>query len=220
MKKIVFLVAGGQIRDLTFLRSKLSELNPSEIICADSGAGHVYGIGITPQVIVGDMDSLTPVMLDYFRERGSRIIRYPETKDGTDTQLALEYAFGMAPDEIYVFGAFGSRIDHVMANISLLVLGAKKGIHTKLIDEWCEAFVVDRQSVIDGEIGQTVSLLPFSDVVTGITLDGFEYPLKNGVMEIGKPYGISNRLTATRGVISISKGCLLVIRYFKEGVFP
>ena len=220
MKKVLFVVAGGQIKDLAFFRSKLSEVNPSEIICADSGASHVYGIGIVPQVIIGDMDSLTPVMLDYFRERGSRIIRYPETKEETDTQLALEYAFSMAPDEIYVFGAFGSRIDHVMGNISLLVLGAKKGIHTKLIDEWCEAFVVTHNCVIDGEIGQTVSLLPFSDVVTGITLDGFEYLLENGVMEIGRPYGISNRLTATSGVISVSTGCLLVIRYFKEGVFP
>ena len=220
MKKVLFVVAGGQIKNPAFFRSKLSEVNPSEIICADSGASHVYGIGIVPQVIIGDMDSLTPVMQGYFRERGSRIIRYPETKDETDTQLALEYAFSMAPDEIYVFGAFGSRIDHVMANISLLVLGAKKGIHTKLIDEWCEAFVVDRECVIDGEIGQTVSLFPISDAVTGINLDGFEYSLNDGVMETGRPYGISNRLTAVRGVISVSTGCLLVIRYFKEGVFP
>ena len=217
MKKIVFLVTGGQIRDLIFLRSKLSELNPSEIICADSGARHLYAIGIIPQFIIGDMDSITPAMLDHFRERGSRIVKYPEAKDETDTQLALEYAISLAPDEIYVFGAFGTRIDHVLGNISLLILSAKKGIHTKLIDEWCEAFVVDRECVIDGEIGQTVSLLPISDAVTGINLDGFEYSLNDGVMETGRSYGISNRLTAARGVISVSTGCLLVIRYFKAG---
>ncbi len=220
MKKILFVVAGGQIRDLSFFQSKLLELNPSGIICADSGAGHLYSLGVIPQVIIGDMDSLTPEMLDYFRGQGCKIIKYPEAKDETDTQLALEYAFGMDADEIYLFGAVGTRIDHTLANISLLVHGAKKGVNVRFIDEWCEAFIVSREYVIDGEIGQTVSLLPFSDVVKGITLDGFEYPLKNGVMEIGRPYGISNRLTATKGVISVSAGYLLVIRYFKVGVLP
>ena len=220
MKKVLFVVAGGQIRDLSFFQSKLLEFKPSGIICADSGAGHLYPIGVIPQVIVGDMDSLSPEALDYFKEQGCKIIRSPEAKDETDTQLALEYAFEMAPDEIYLFGAVGSRIDHTLANISLLVPGVKKGIHIKLIDEWCEAFIVSHEYVVDGEIGQTVSLLPFSDVVKGITLDGFEYPLKNGVMEMGRPYGISNRLTAKRGVISVSSGYLLVIRYFKVGVLP
>ncbi len=220
MKKNVFVVAGGQIRDLAFFGSKVSELNPSVIICADSGAGHLYSIGLIPDIIIGDMDSLTEDLQSYFEEKGSRFIRYPEAKDETDTQLALEHAFGMAPDEIYVFGAFGSRIDHVIANISLLVSGAKKGARIKLIDEWCEAFIVMNECVIEGETGQTVSLLPASDAVTGITLDGFEYPLKNGTMEAGKPYGISNKLTAARGIISVSTGCLLVIRYLKAGVLP
>jgi thiamine pyrophosphokinase len=220
MKKVLFIVAGGQIKDLSFFKSKLLELNPSGIICADSGAGHLYSLGIIPQAIIGDMDSLMPEMLDYFREQGCKIIRYPEAKDGTDTQLALEYASGMDADEIYLFGAIGTRIDHTLANISLLVHSAKKGMNVRIIDEWCEASIVSRDYVIDGETGQTVSILPFSDVVKGITLDGFEYPLKNGVMEMGIPYGISNRLTAARGVISVSTGYLLVIRYFKVGVLP
>ncbi len=215
MKKVVFVVAGGQIKDTAFFQSKIIELNPAAIICADSGAGHLYSIGVIPDAIIGDMDSLTREMQNYFEERGSRLFRYSQAKDETDTQLALEYAMDMAPDEIYIFGAFGSRIDHVMANISLLVLGVKRGMHVKLIDELCEAFVVDRECVIDGEIGQTVSLLPLSDEVTGITIEGFEYPLVEGTMEIGKPYGISNRLTAARGVVSVGTGHLLAIRYFR-----
>ncbi|MEN6321490.1 MAG: thiamine diphosphokinase [Syntrophaceae bacterium] len=220
MKKIVFILTGGQIRDLTFLQSKVAELNPIEIICADSGADHAYAIGIVPQVIIGDMDSLRPAILEYCKEQGSRIIRYPEAKEETDTQLALEYAINLAPDEVYVFGAFGSRIDHVLGNMSLMIFGAKKGMQVKLVDEWCEAFVITDGCVIDGEIGQTVSLLPFSDVVTGITLDGFEYPLHNGMMEMGQPYGISNRLAAARAVISIHSGFLLVVRYFDARNLP
>jgi thiamine pyrophosphokinase len=220
MKKVLLVVAGGEIRDTAFLRSKIYELKPAEIICADSGAGYLHAIGLVPHVIIGDMDSLSPGMLEHFTERGSRIIRFPEGKNETDTQLALEYAFDAVPDEIYVFGAFGTRIDHTLANVSLLALGVKKGIQVKFIDEWCETFVVDRESTIEGEPGQTVSLLPLSDTVTGITIEGFEYPLNDGMMEIGVPYGVSNRLIAARGVISVKSGHLLVIRYFKAGDLP
>lgn len=220
MKKTLFVVTGGEIRDLSFFRSKVLELKPDGIICADSGAGHLYTVGLVPEVIIGDMDSLSPELLNHFKEQGSRIISYPEAKDETDTQLALDYALGMAPDDIYIFGACGSRIDHTLANLSLLVSGLKKDITIKLIDEWCEVFLVDGRYVVKGEVGQTVSLLPFSDTVTGITLEGFEYPLKNGVMEIGKPYGVSNRLNSTKGIITTCSGCLLVVRYLKTGLFP
>ncbi|MGZ3578618.1 MAG: thiamine diphosphokinase [Syntrophales bacterium] len=220
MNKIILVVAGGEIRDLAFFRSKIYELKPAEIICADSGAAYLRAIDMVPNVIIGDMDSLSPDMLEYFKERGSRIIRLPEDKNETDTQLALECAFDVVPDEIYVFGAFGTRIDHTLANVSLLALGLKKGVQIKLIDEWCETFVVSHECAIEGEPGQTVSLLPLSDMVTGITVDGFEYPLNDRTMEIGTPYGISNRLVAAKGIISVKTGHLLVIRYFKAGVLP
>jgi thiamine pyrophosphokinase len=220
MNKVILVVAGGEIRDLAFFRSKISELRPSEIICADSGAGYLRAIGMVPHVIIGDMDSLSPGMLEYFKERGSRIIRFPEDKNETDTQLALEYAFGLTPDEIFVFGAFGTRIDHTLANVSLLALGLKKGVQIRLIDEWCETFVVSNECAVEGEPGQTVSLLPLSDMVTGITVDGFEYLLNDRTMEIGTPYGVSNRLVAAKGIISVKTGHLLVIRYFKAGVLP
>jgi thiamine pyrophosphokinase len=104
--------------------------------------------------------------------------------------------------------------------MSLMIYGAKRGMNIKFMDEWCEAFVVGGRYVVDGEAGQTVSVLPVSDVVEGITLNGFEFPLENGVMEMGVPYGISNRLIADRGTISVGTGYLLVIRYFKVGALP
>jgi len=219
-KRIVFVISGGQIRNLTYIQAKLKAHAWAEVICADGGAHHLHSLGLIPDAIIGDMDSLSSDEEKYFEERGSRIIRYPEEKDETDTQLAIEYALEMNPEEIWIFGALGGRIDHTLANISLLVLGAKRGIKTKLIDEWCEVSVVTGSCVIEGEAGQTVSLLPLSSVVTGITLEGFEYALKDGTMEIGDPYGVSNRLREARGVISVDSGYLLVVRYFKAGVFP
>ncbi len=220
LKKIVFVIAGGEFGDPAFFQRKKVELNPASIICADGGARHLYGIGLVPDVIIGDLDSLDPEMRLYYQDRGSRIIRHPEAKDETDTQLALDYAIGIAPDEIYIFGACGTRIDHTLANLSLLISGLKQNIRIKLIDEWCEIFIVTGDCVIEGESGQTVSLLPFSDRVTGITLYGFEYPLENGIMEAGNTYGVSNRLNSSTGIITVDSGRLLVVSYFRAGVLP
>ncbi|MDO8784581.1 MAG: thiamine diphosphokinase [Syntrophales bacterium] len=219
-KKMVFVVSGGQARDLALLHANLKVHAGAEIICADGGARHLRSCGLIPDVIIGDMDSLDHDEEEYFEEMGSKIIRYPREKEETDTQLALEYALEMNPKEIWIFGALGGRLDHAMANVSLLVPGTERGIRIKLVDEWCEVFVVTASCVIEGKPGQTVSLLPLSSAVTGITLEGFEYPLQDGTMEIGRPYGMSNRLIEARGVISVASGYLLVVRYFKAGVFP
>ena len=129
-------------------------------------------------------------------------------------------AFEMTPSEVWIWGALGYRIDHILANISLLVQGIRQGIDVRLIDTWCEVFLVNRRMVLEGEVGQTVSLLPFGGEVSGITLTGFEYPLTKALMEVGSPYGISNRLTERRGIIEVDAGVLLAVRYFRPGVFP
>jgi thiamine pyrophosphokinase len=219
-KNVVFVVAGGEFGDPAFFLRKKTQMNPKGIICADGGARHLYEIDLIPDVIIGDLDSLDPEIQRYCQDRGSRIIRHPAAKDETDTQLALDYAIEIAPDEIYVFGACGTRIDHTLANISLLVSGLKQNIPIKLIDEWCEIFIVTGNCIIEGEAGQTVSLIPFSERVAGITLKGFEYPLENGFMEAGKPYGISNRLNSSAGIVTVGSGQLLVVNFFRPGVLP
>jgi thiamine pyrophosphokinase len=220
MKKVVFVVSGGDLGDLIFLRKQAETAAPLAVICADGGARHLDAAGIIPDLIVGDMDSLDSESLGYYEAKGCRIIRHLRQKDETDTELALHEAFRMEPAEVWIWGALGHRVDHALANISLLALGKQKGIEVKLIDEWCEVFLIDRRTVIAGEAGQTVSLFPFAGPAAGITLTGFEFPLRSAVMEIGRPYGVSNRLMADQGVIEVDSGCLLGVRYFRPGIFP
>ena len=212
MGRIVFVIANGVMGDAGFLDGEIRHAGTPVLICTDGAAERVREIGRVPDLIVGDMDSVDRTTLAYFEQKGSRIIRHPVHKDETDTQLALECAFEMEPEGIRIFGALGGRIDHAMANISLLVMCTQRGVDTKIVDRDCELFVVGGSCVIDGRKGETVSLLPLSSDVRGITLDGFEYPLSGAVMEVGRPYGISNRLTRTRGTISVESGYLLVIR--------
>jgi thiamine pyrophosphokinase len=212
----MFIVAGGPLVDLLFLRQRILEVNPSEVICADGGSRHVLALGMTPQMVIGDMDSLPPEMLDNLLESGCRILRYPARKDQTDTELALRYTLDQKPEEIEIYGALGGRIDHTLANISLLIMAAREGIKTRIIDETTELFVVSEGAEIRGTPEDIVSLFPLTTKVKGITLEGFEYPLQKATMAIGKPYGISNRLLGNRGAVSVSAGYLLVVKSREE----
>lgn len=220
MKRVVFVICGGPIGELDFLQTERERHQPVCLICADSGARHLYVLGLTPDLIVGDMDSLNGELQRDFVGQGSRIMRYPEAKDETDSQLALEMAFMMMPDEIRIYGALGARIDHTLANLTLLTAAADRGIETRLVDQWCEIFLVRQKAAVEGEIGQTVSLFAFGADVTGVTLEGFEYPLRNATITLSRPVGVSNRLTAAQGIISVGSGDLLAVRYFKAGHFP
>ena len=215
MKRRIFIISNGIINDPEFIREKLGETNAPIIICADGAARYLRSLDIAPEFIIGDMDSIDDDTMRYFDKRKTTILTYPGNKDETDTQLALEYALKLKPDEIFIFGALGGRIDHSLANITLLIMGVKQGVDVKIIDEICELFIVNQQGVVKGKAGDTVSLLPLSSEVAGITLEGFEYPLSDGVMEIGVPYGISNRLIDKKGIITVKSGYLLVIRNFK-----
>jgi thiamine pyrophosphokinase len=220
MGKVVFVISGGELGDPAFLKECAEKVRPQAVICADGGTRHIGDAGIVPDLIVGDMDSLDPELLRRYEASGTRIVRHPPAKDETDTELALAEAFRMAPTDVWIWGALGHRIDHSLANISLLVQGRQRGIAVKLIDEWCELFLIDRRTAIDGEAGQTVSLLPFGGPAAGVTLTGFEYPLTGALLELGRPLGVSNRLTGGKGVVEVASGCLIAVRYFRPGFFP
>ena len=215
MKSTVCIISGGTITDKAFVKKMLNRESNAVIVCADSGARHCEALGVIPSVIIGDMDSIDEELLSVYEAKGSKILRYPKSKNETDTELALIHAFSMMPHRIHIVGALGSRIDHGLANISLLVAGIERGIDIRILDNGCELFAVSESAVITGAHGQTVSLLSLTEETTGITLAGFEYPLANARMAQGHPYGISNRLIGSEGRISVKTGCLLVIHYIQ-----
>ncbi|MDA8125556.1 MAG: thiamine diphosphokinase [Deltaproteobacteria bacterium] len=220
MTRTIFIMAGGILGDPAFFQTQATQAAPAAVICADGGARHLAALGIVPDLIVGDMDSLDRERLDTYEAKGVRIIRHPRAKNETDTELALQEAFALAPAEVWIWGALGHRVDHSLANCALLAQGEERGIEVKLIDGWCEVLLVRGRRVLVGEKGQTVSLLPFMGKAAGITLSGFEYSLKGAVMEIGHPYGISNCLAGPEGIVEVESGCLLAVRYFRPGRFP
>ena len=220
MSQIVNIVSGGRLGDQSFFQKRIAQMENCLIICCDGGVRHLWKTGIKPDVIIGDMDSIDPASLASYSTSGIKIIKYPAKKDFTDTELALDYALSLKPEAIFIWGALGGRIDHTLANVFLLCKGQEKGIRTYLVDEYGEAFVLDKEATFINETGKTVSLLALSPEVTGITLSGFLYPLKEETLIMGESRGISNVINDARASINIRQGKLLVIRYWQKDFFP
>ena len=220
MHQKIFIISGGHLGDPIFFKKKMAEIGNTLIIACDGGVRHLQKLGIEPVVIVGDMDSIEPSQPASYSAEGVKIIKYPANKDFTDTELALDYALNLKPTAIYIWGALGGRIDHALANVFLLRKGQKAGIKTYLIDEYCEAFVVDKEAAFVDAKGVTVSLFAFSSKVEGLSLSGFVYPLQDAVLTMGESLGVSNIINDVHAKISVRTGNLLVIRYWQKDVFP
>jgi len=216
----VIIISDGNFGDPIFFKKKIAEIENTLLIACDGGVRHLQKLGIKPNVIIGDMDSIDSSQLASYSAEGVQIIQYPANKDFTDTELALDYALNLKPTAIYIWGALGGRLDHTLANVFLLSKGQKAGIKTYLIDEYCEAFIVDREAAFVDAKGVTVSLFALSPKVEGLSLSGFAYPLKDAVLTMGESLGVSNIINEVHAKISVRVGNLLVIRYWQKDVFP
>lgn len=220
MHQNIIIVSGGRLGNVDFFLKKVEQMGDRLLICCDGGARHLAGLGMVPDVLVGDMDSIEPSQLADYERQGVKIIKHPVNKDFTDTALALDYALSQKPAAIYIWGSQGGRIDHALANIFLLIKGKEAGIKTCLMDEYCESFVPDGEAVLTDAAGCLVSLIALSSRVEGITLHGFLYPLNDEALIMSESRGISNIIQADRATIRIRSGNLLVIRYWQKNVFP
>jgi thiamine pyrophosphokinase len=220
MQPYTVIVSGGRLGDPDFFRTQIESLAGRLLVGCDGGVRHLRRAGFRPDVLLGDMDSLPAAWAAEYEQAGVKILRYPPDKDFTDTALALDYAIGQRSRRIDLWGALGGRIDHALANISLLIRGREARIFTRIVDEFAELFVADAETVIEDAAGCLVSLLALSPQAAGVTLEGFQYPLDQEALFAAESRGISNCITASRAVIRVAAGHLLVIRYWHRDVFP
>ena len=184
-------------------------------IAADGGARHLEALGLTPDVIVGDLDSIDPSLLAQLRGQGAAVEKHPAAKDATDLELAFERAVRDGAREILLFGAVGGRLDQTLAN--LLILAQQNWTVPLAIVEGDQLARVLRgcQSVtLTGPTGGYVSAVALSEEVTGVTYQGLEYPLENATLRLGSTRGVSNTLASSPAQISIESGILLVTQQF------
>ena len=176
------------------------------LIAADGGAKYLLDIGLTPQVIIGDMDSIGPDM--WKNDSGIEYIRYPAVKDKSDAELAVEYALEHGYEQVILIAATGGRLDHILGNIAL-VTGYPGRV--AILDGASTLVAVDRSEkcVLHGRIGSVVSLMPFSLDALKVRTKGLKYPLRDECL-LSATHGLSNELSQAEACICVSDGILLV----------
>ena len=189
-----------------------SILQPGDVvIAADGGARQALDLGVTPEIVIGDFDSLAEAEVQVLSGLGVQFQRYPSAKDETDLELALLYALKAGHSPIIILGAFGGRLDQALGNIALLSDPALSGVDIRLEDGLTEAFFVRDTAEIHGAPGDTVSFIPWGGPVEGVTTSGLAYPLRDEPLFPFRTRSISNQMLAQTASVSLRTGLLLCV---------
>ncbi|MFM2031741.1 MAG: hypothetical protein RLZZ297_506 [Chloroflexota bacterium] len=181
------------------------------VIAADGGGIVLAEQGLTPDLLIGDLDSISSDALAFFAQQQTEIRRFPRAKDETDLELALIAAVERGATHIDVFCVLGGRWDHTFATIALLTLPLLAELTTIIYADGQTLQVVRSSAVVHGHIGDVVSLLPLTPAVHGITTDGLAYPLADAPLYYEHSRGVSNELVSPTAHVSIREGLLLLI---------
>ncbi len=209
MRAILFV--NGDISDWARVRDLL--LEDDYLVAADGGARHCLALGRVPHVVVGDLDSLDADIVAALVAQGVAIERHPVSKDKTDLELALERALRDGAHDIVMVGALGSRLDQSLANILLLARRPWPARLRVLVGhEIAEVVRGGETLTLDAPPGSTVSLLPLSRRVSGVTYRGLLYPLEEATLFLGSTRAISNEVCESPATVRVGRGVALVVQ--------
>ncbi len=201
------IVAGGEA-DLTQLKNEIELGLHDLLIAADSGADHIIDAGFMPDIIIGDLDSVSADR----KKLASQIIEYPAEKDFTDAEAAFDKAVSSGASDIIIYGATGRRLDHFMGNLSLLIKSDNLGISCCIADRHNRICLISSSVTLHRAdcFGKYISIIPIDDNVN-ITLTGFKYPLLNYHLTRDNALGVSNELATDTAEITLNSGRILLI---------
>ena len=214
--KDTIIVSGGNIHKdfaLDFLKKNKTE--NTCLIAADRGVEFFMGTDLEPDVAVGDFDSLSAEGAKYMETlKHTEIRRLKPEKDDSDTQSAANYAIEQGTERIMILGATGNRIDHLMANFGLLMLGKTKQVQIVLVDAYNYMSLIESGMILKKEeqFGKYVSLFPIEGEVTGLTLKDFKYPLNSYTLKVeDSGLTVSNEISDPEAEVTFETGKLLMI---------
>lgn len=211
------IVADGDVPAGVLGHPLLAAAEPQLVVAADGGALKAEALGLRVDVVVGDLDSLTPADVARLEAGGSEVLRHPAAKNESDTELALLEARRRGARVMFVIGALGGdRFDHALANVLLLGLPALADCEVVLLDAAGSVRALNGNGPasleVEGRPGDVVSLLPLSTRVEGVSTKGLAYPLSDEPLAQGPARGLSNVLLGERATISLRAGRLAVIQ--------
>lgn len=186
------------------------------VIAADGGARHALALGMIPSAIIGDLDSLSASEVRDFADMDVHILRFPQTKDETDLELALGYALRAGHSPIIIIAALGGRLDHLLGNLATLTSPEALQADVRLDDGLTEAFFVTGKAFIHGKPGDTVSFIAWGAPAEGVSTDGLVYPLHKETLYPYRTRSISNQMLAETAKVSLKSGLILCVHIRKK----
>ncbi len=209
MRAVIF--ANGR---LEHPRDAFNLIQPDDlVIAADGGARHCRTMGITPEWLVGDLDSLNQDEVRELKELGVEIINYSRDKDFTDLELAFLQARDAGATEIVVLGGFGDRWDMTISNLLLSTKSEFRELSVRLVDGPQETAIIrgGGEMTFSGQRGDVLSLIPLHQEAVGVNLTGLEYNLDDDSLPVGTTKGISNVFVNDSATVSLKQGLLLCV---------
>jgi thiamine pyrophosphokinase len=209
--RVAVVVAGGGPPAVDAVSLGDLGATPPYVVAADSGLEHVAALGLAPDLVVGDMDSVAAATLDAARGAGVPVERHPRAKDATDLDLALDAALAVGPDRIVVVTGPGDRFDHALA-VGLTVAAPR--LAAVAVEAWvgrAHLWVVRRHAVLRGRAGALLSLLPVHGAARGVTTAGLRFPLRDEDLPAGTSRGVSNEWVDDVATVEVRDGVLLAV---------
>lgn len=213
MNKRTVIVSGGLLEDefaLPILRSEETEF----VIGVDKGLEFLHRHEIKPDYIVGDFDSVSKELVNYYREKVNVPIReFNPVKDASDTELALRLCIGLNRKEIWILGGTGNRIDHLWANVQCLQIALEAGADARIVDRHNQIRLIDREITLKKKeaFGPYFSLFPLELPVDELTIRGAKYPLKNHFLKPTDSLCVSNEFEEEEVTISFVYGKVILM---------
>lgn len=210
------IISGGSI-DIDFACNYLKNHSFDHIIAVDGGLESAMKMNLVPGYIVGDFDTVSKDILDSYRTNPNILFRqFNPEKDFTDTHSAINLAIELGTLSITVLGGIGSRMDHSLANIQLLQMPLEQGIEAVIINSnnRIRLLGVKRKEIeLKKSEYKYVSIIPMSECITGLTLTGMKYPLRNYEMYIEQAIslGVSNEIIEEPAVVKLKSGKIVLI---------
>ena len=176
------------------------------VIAADGGLEKLNHAGISPDLVMGDFDSLAS------NPEGDNVLLFPKDKNDTDTLLAIKEALKRGYEKIYISGGIGGRLDHTIANIQSLIFANKLGAEAYLCGDGEIVTVINGRKAEFSETCQGyISVFCLGESCIGVNIDGLKYSVNGASLSNMFPIGVSNEFIGKRAVISAENGMLALI---------
>lgn len=213
MSKRAVIISGGTLYE-ELIEKTIGECEDPCIIGVDKGVEFLYHHNIKPSYIVGDFDSLSHEIVDYYKNETHVSVReFNPVKDASDTEIAVRLAITLGCHEMVILGATGSRVDHLWANIQTLTIPFKAGVDAVILDPQNRIRLIGGETHLKKEeaFGDYFSVFPLGEVVYGFNIRGAKYPLTEHTLTPYDSLCVSNQIEEDEVVIDFVSGIVILM---------